>query len=156
MSDKCCACGEAEGRYKCPRCRTMRYCSIACSKKHKAVCTGQGLASQAAQAAAQVAVDVASRNAGPLLPAPQVDAGGANGPVLTQPQREMLDGDERVRRALTNAELREVIATIDASSDRQAALEAALASNPDLVDFVAHMLDAVGYEPKVLMADSVV
>ena len=119
----CAICVEAQSKYKCPTCRIL-YCSLSCYKKHKEV----------------KCADVESK---PLTPQPPPD----NTLPLVDPewklsrmQLDRLQRSKRVREAIRDTRLQELIKTIDGSDDRVARLEETLTNDEHFKHFVETMM----------------
>ena len=172
MSARVCGtCGLAGGdKYKCSTCRTFKYCSVACFKKHqesgcgKQVATtgtgdpGAGSAdattgiSSAVTPATQPSISVAAIPAQPLK---------AANPTVSTSDLDALARDPLTLAALSSTELRRILHIIDSggatnsdtmststASDesRVAMLEKYRRSNPEFEQFVQNILNVINQE----------
>lgn len=122
----CGVCGSAEPRYRCPRCRTVRYCSCDCYRRHKQE-EGSCRPEQPAPTPAEEA------EPGYRYPTPD-----------TVPREKLprLRDSEAVRECLHNRHLRALLRELDASRDPERLLEA-LMQEPIFVEFANACLDVV-------------
>ncbi|XP_077548158.1 zinc finger HIT domain-containing protein 3 [Haemaphysalis longicornis] len=124
----CGVCGSAESRYRCPRCRTVRYCSCDCYRRHRQA-EGDGCCREPAPAPAPLE----EPEPGYRYPTPD-----------TVPREKLLRlrDSEAVRACLRNRHLRALLRELDASRDPERLLEA-LMQEPIFVEFANACLDVV-------------
>jgi hypothetical protein len=171
----CGTCSLAGGdKYKCSTCRTFKYCSVACFKKHQesgcgkpAAATNAGGAAGAGSAVATAGVSTA---AAPALQPTTVAAPPSLPPKSSNPTVAAADLDALARdpltlAALSSTELRRILHLIDsggatngdasttttsAASDesRVAMLEKYRRSNPEFEQFVQNTLEVINQETR--------
>lgn len=128
----CVVCSSTEAKYKCPVC-FIRFCSVGCSRKHKA----DGCV--APPAPKEAPAPVPTRQLTRLELDSQVDV------VLSASQKAALDVDEGVQRQVGDSRLRAVMKTILEADDRRAALDAAMMHDAYFMEFCDAVLQAAGF-----------
>ena len=129
--DVCGVCHDKFGRYKCPRCLDVMYCSVACHKAHKETC------------APTPAVEEAKARKGkrsrkdPEAPFPGDDEPNT---MLTRRQLHALASDPRVANEVKTTELQALLKVVDGSRSRIDALETAIHNVPEFASFVQNIL----------------
>ncbi|KAL9228304.1 hypothetical protein vseg_003898 [Gypsophila vaccaria] len=147
-SQQCMVCSEAKSKYKCPTC-VIPYCSLACYKKHKETPCGNpkpvlaneepiGIATKGvsgdqeprascATPVSAVCSDIETTVCEPPVERPiYVDE---ECEVLERSQLEAIAASFEIRDALKDEDLRNLIRTIDSSSNPKEELEKAMALN---------------------------
>ncbi|XP_054801875.1 uncharacterized protein LOC129305801 [Prosopis cineraria] len=113
----CQVCDEAQSKYKCPSCYTP-YCSLACFKKHKEIPCVKPPPSDLKRTAIPE-----SHVQKPIL----VDEPSE---VLQKSQLDAIACSSKIRSALNDKALQELICSIDCSPDAENALDKAMAEEP--------------------------
>ena len=141
MVAKCGICNEADGRYKCPQCRTA-YCSVTCFKSHK----GSAACAEAREALLRQR-EAAEAGQSPLLQGlGSGDGKEDEGYRVTPDQLDRMVESKRLQEWLRDPMLREVIELVDASGDRERALDAAVGSNEQFSEFVRVLAETINPE----------
>lgn len=146
----CTICKIQPGKYRCPYCTDIKYCSVACNKIHqstdcnKSKSTTGGEAGDAAQQTTST-VDSSPLTAEPVIIAPAVDdsTGTARPDYVTAKQLTTLAYDKSTRAALYDKELQHIIQRIDSAADRSGLLERYLRTNSDFRAFVESMIHTI-------------
>ena len=123
---------------KCPQCRTA-YCSVTCFKSHK----GSAACAEAREALLR------QREAGqsPLLQGlGSGDGKEDEGYRVTPDQLDRMVESKRLQEWLRDPMLREVIELVDASGDRERALDTAVGSNEQFSEFVRVLAETINPE----------
>jgi len=169
MSARVCGgCGLAGGdKYKCAACKTFKYCSVACYKKHQAEsCTAapkstapagaSGAAAGAAAVAAAATPAPAAPSAAAQPPRPPAVPKASTERVATE-DLERLASDPSILSALSSQELQAILRRIDSGGaggaggeptdeQRVAALEKYRSTNSDFEAFVQQVLQIINQE----------
>lgn len=191
LCDSCCT---NAGKYRCAHCRSFRYCSVACYQTHKSgtscviaeaakaaaqpAASGNAATATAAPAAATVnaaapsptAPAAAATPAAALTPAPAAEPKSSQ-PTVSADDLATLARDPHILNALSSAELRTLLRTIDsggasAGSDgssssggggrehdqrRLELLENQRRNNPDFEAFIQRVLTCINGETAAAM-----
>eukprot|EP01084_Bolivina_argentea_P147935 258764_1 len=131
---KCGICNINDRKYKCPNCIVMRYCSVACYKKHK-------------------------ENKECIKPTKTLkydknEPVSVTGYTVSQKQFELLENDDQIKQKLMNKRLREIIESIDDSKRPQNKLESIMSNDKQFAQFVNYMLNVIGFRPNVYSEDN--
>ena len=142
---ECCICSKSGCSYKCPKCLSP-YCSSACCTTHKESCstfvlsaTGDNAEKKHDEIGNQVALltDMSADSVATVK-------SKATELVILQPtEKEGIVQSQELRSLLKSKRLRDDIALVDSSKDRQAALKALRARNPEFNSFVDVLLTCV-------------
>lgn len=111
--DPCQVCGREDGKYKCPFCKKIRYCSIQCNRIHKAECSGLSWTDPAP------------------LPAESPDGDFA-----------VFRSNKEIVNALADKRLQQIIRRIDTAANREGELEMEINTNYYFKEFVEKLLRA--------------
>lgn len=134
---ECSVCQKAGCSYKCPKCFSP-YCSAGCWSTHKTTCPAlqtDELAKPSDDSTKKKPEDKSAKDEKKIA---QTDI------VILQPgEKAGLIRSTELRSLLKSKRLRDDISCIDSSKDRQAALKAMRAKNPEFGAFVDILLDSV-------------
>jgi len=130
---ECSMCQKAGCSYKCPKCLSP-YCSSGCWTSHKLCCP----------ALREVASKDESAPVTETQPKETVKAKVESDLAILQPNEKAgLLKSKELRSLLRSKRLRDDITCIDSSKDRQAALKAMRAKNPEFGAFVDVLLNSI-------------
>lgn len=156
----CAVCADAAARYKCRCAARTPYCSASCFKAHKASsCRAEEEAAEARLAARKAREEAEARAAAEAAARPPAGGvtertQGKNRENLSEAQLRALAGTAAVRDALSSAELRRIIESVDSAEDRPRRLELVLANNPDFAAFTNDVLRAIGHRSDAMAVGS--
>ena len=145
---ECVICSVAESKYRCPACRSL-YCSVACSKAHKA--SGECTKVEGAVRPPPVPCTVTPSSGAAAavvatVPRPVARPEEALTEFLSAAQKSALAADEDVRGLVRSKRLRDQLERVNSAPDRQAELKKARLI-PEFEKFVSKMLHAIHPEP---------
>lgn len=128
----CGVCKHESGKYRCAKCRSCRYCSVACYKEHQLAC---GVAHEGTKK-----VQLESRTQS------EEKNGDEQKQQLGREALLKVIDDSRVRIALKSRYLQDSILYVDSAptEQRKARLEQLLNSDPLFADFVDYLLKLLG------------
>lgn len=135
MAVTCVVCGVKDPKYKCPRCKDVRYCSVVCCKEHKNACTN-GKSGEARKAEGEDADEGASEARTETKTLSGID-------LLKASQMKKLETDPYIRKLLGSKRLQGHIRSVDEADDRPEALKKLRKNNKEFHEFVGNMLDAI-------------
>lgn len=161
---KCMICHKNDNKYKCPKCKNFRYCSIACFQTHKSQCMQYKIDCNQSQINHQtntngdqskIFSETLKNNEQNSSKAQQKTFDSKNelisvrGYCVTENEFNLLANDEKVLQAMTDYNLRSIISMVDDSKQPQKLLELMMSRNPNFSQFVSHMLDVIGFHENV-------
>lgn len=114
----CSVCNQNSGSYKCPNCR-QPYCSLECYKIHQIYCLGKQKSEKDSN-----------------------DCQNDQDEMINIPPFELFRCNKQIIDALGDPRLQKIIASIDSSPDREAALIQEMEINSDFESFVNQLLAA--------------
>ena len=146
MDKNCIICTKENSSYKCPQCFS-RYCSLACCKSHKLICT-QALSSNS-NSKAPIVTTFSS-------PQPTIEATIVKNEIedtsasqlLTPLQLEILSKSSYINDMLKSPLLCKHILEVDKASDRQGELRKKRKVNKDFDEFIMTMMKEVSTTEK--------
>ena len=136
----CIICQKVSCPYKCPKCLAF-YCSAGCCASHKLSCPAM-LAKT--PSATETSTEKETTNNEKLAIVSQTEKYSSSEIVILEPdKKENLQKSRVLQSTLRSKRLRDDISCIDSSSDRQSALKAMRAKNPEFDNFVMLLLKNV-------------
>jgi len=134
---ECSICQKAGCSYKCPKCLSP-YCSAGCWATHKTTCPALQTEESSKPSGDFRTQNIEVKDAKEEKKLAQSDI------VILQPSEKAgLIRSTELRSLLKSKRLRDDISCIDSSKDRQAALKAMRAKNPEFGAFVDVLLDSI-------------
>ena len=138
-NNKCEICKEKDAQYRCSKCRIVRYCSLNCSKIHNNSERCKNLIQERETKEKERLLNMKEKENEEI---------SVTGYVVSDQQLLMLEKDNRIRQALTNDHLRNLICQIDSSSKPQMLLESIIAKDEHFGQFVDYMLHVIQFHDK--------
>ena len=145
MDKTCIICTKEKSSYKCPQC-LFRYCSLACCKSHKLICTQTLLSSNS-----KAAIATTSSSSQPTIESSIVkdeikDESTAH--LLSPSQLEILSKSSYINDMLKSPPLCKHLLEVDKARDRQGELRKKRKVNKDFDEFIMTMLKEVSSAQK--------
>ncbi|XP_068121564.1 zinc finger HIT domain-containing protein 3 [Hyperolius riggenbachi] len=141
MEAACCMCGDNTAKYRCPRCRE-RYCSLSCCKTHKETCVAQETANSSKEKAPVTAGGRALQYTVEDLLNEDEDSD-----KVSLEKLKSLGQSEELKHLLLNPHLRQLIASLDQTENKDQALKKYM-QEPLFVEFADTCLSIVETEEK--------
>jgi len=145
----CEVCRETPKKYTCPACG-IKYCSVACSKKHKETCTTQSKEKQQDQQQSQ-SLQLEQPLSAPSPTEAPTTASTSSSTTADAPDSvlqlykdfDKVKDNPELMDMLSDPRLQSLITRIDTSADREAELERHIKANVHFSDFVGRLVQTV-------------
>lgn len=123
----CCICSSQSPKYKCPSCR-VEYCSVACCKSHKALCSNNRDQSSTPNAKIETPNTAVSNE--------------ENFHIITDEDKKNIRRSTKIKCLVRSKRLQETLHTIDGADDRQQRLKS-YRKNPEFEEFIQELLQII-------------
>ena len=131
IDNTCDVCKKVDSKYKCPNCKVIKYCSLNCYKIHKNnKCVKPNILKN-------------DKNN-------EMNEDIIDGYIVKPYQYNILKNDLRIKQALSNKNLQNIIKKIDKSNKPEKILENLMKSDEQFSEFIDYMLTIIKFKDKSL------